>query len=357
MRNNGQGQNTSMWQRHTAPHSDGANGGASDVQLKINAQHAAQDESETQPNPDAFDSPVVLLLIAHPLKRERISALLAENGCRCIAAEDEATAIRHVALDPAIGVAIVDAAVFGAPADAIVGTLRRQSYHPLAAILLAPEPSFDLLRQIAQSGPTDILPETPVEEELLAAVRSALDWRQRTQQPDSVPNNVLRMLAQIEARLGVMAAAPHPAQVRHNQAAGDNSANINAGAVAASPAVSAPRVDHETIRALTRFHTSQRRVLGPGLIDDAAWVMLLDLMFMHIERKPLAVTALCMGSGAPVTTALRRLDQLVTTDLVTKTNDPSDRRRVHVSITPKGIECVNAILERIQKELAFIIAA
>jgi predicted transcriptional regulator len=116
-------------------------------------------------------------------------------------------------------------------------------------------------------------------------------------------------------------------------------------------------VDRETVKAIMRVHSAQAKLLGYGLVDDAAWIMLLDLLLMHLEGKTLAVTSLCVGSGVPVTTALRRLDQLISKGLALKSPDRADRRRLLVSITPKGIDCVSAIVEQMQGELRPVAAA
>ena len=289
-----------------------------------------------------------LLLIADGAKRERLGAMLSEEGLRSIGVRDEASALDRLAREPDISVAIIDADGFGAKIAAVVDTLRRRSASPLAAILMTRDPSFDMLQETARTGPVDILPAAPDADALLGATRSAFNWRRAVQRPDAVSNNVFNMLAQIEARLGALAPQGAP---KDDEARGRN------GAGAPSPRAPAQRIDQNIVRALIRCHAAQRDILGADLVDGAAWVMLLDLMLMHIERKPLAVTALCMGSGIPVTTALRRIDELIAKGFVRKLADPCDRRRTLVSITPQGVECVSAIIKRIEKDLAFLAAA
>lgn len=296
---------------------------------------------------EATAPPTALLLVADGAKRNRLGALLSEEGLRAIGVRDEASALDRLAREPDIDAVIIDADRFGAKIAAVVDTLRRRSASPLAAILMTRDPSFDMLQETARTGPVDILPATPDADALLSATRSAFNWRRSVQRQDSVSNNVFNMLAQIEARLGALsprgddapAAAPAPEQ------------SVPADA---APQPLARRMDQKAIKALIRCHAAQRDILGADLIDGAAWVMLLDLMLMYIERKPLAVTALCMGSGIPVTTALRRLDELIAKRFVEKLADPCDRRRTLVSITPKGVECVSAIIEQIEKEMAFL---
>lgn len=287
---------------------------------------------------EAPASPTALLLIADGVKREQLGAVLSQDGLRSVSERDDAAALDRVAREPDIGAVIIDADGFGAKISAVVDALRKRSASPLPAILLSREPSFDMLQEVARTGPVDILPQTPDADALLASTRSAFAWRRPARRPDESSNNVFNMLAQIEARLGAL--APQDAPTRK--------------APSAQPPMR--RIDQNAVKALIRVYAAQRDILGTDLIDGAAWVMLLDLMLMHIERKPLAVTALCVGSGIPVTTALRRLDELIAKRFVEKLADPSDRRRTLVSITPKGVECVSAIVEGIEKELAFLIA-
>jgi len=225
-----------------------------------------------------------------------------------------------------------------------------------------PEPSYHLLRQIAQSGPADILPEFPDDEELITAVRAALSWYERSLHIGGLSQDILRMLAQIEAQLGRLMSLPEPPEraIRVPLIAGQliaGHAQLPAPIIRGPSDVAVPRVDRDTIKAIMRVQSARAKLLGYGLVDDAAWMMLLDLLLMHIEGKPLAVTALCVGSGVPVTTALRRLDQLIAKGLAQKTPDHADRRRLLVTITPKGIDCVSSIVAQMQGELKSVIAA
>src|SRR5262249_12969417 len=116
-----------------------------------------------------------LLLISDPDKAARMQALLTGRGLRCVVARSNNAALSRVVSDPTIGVAIAETAKAESadplPDSLIVSELRAHCRRPLAAILLVPEPSYQLLRQIAQSGPADILPQAPDDEELVQAVQ------------------------------------------------------------------------------------------------------------------------------------------------------------------------------------------
>ena len=301
-----------------------------------------------------------LLLLSDPHRSAQMHALLSARGLRCVVARNKSAALDRVLGDISIGVVIAEMAKADPPEPMIVSELRQSCLRPLAAILLVPDPSYALLRQIAQAGPADILPEQPAAEELVQAVEAALGWYRRSLGMGGLSQGILRMLAQIEAQLGrlIGAEAPQSAESLRQRAplaipAPTASRPAHPGPVHPSKA----GVDRETIKAIMRVHSAQAKLLGYGLVDDAAWVMLLDLLLMHLEGKTLAVTSLCVGSGVPVTTALRRLDQLISKGLAVKNPDRADRRRLLVSITPKGIDCVSAIVEHMQGELRTVVAA
>lgn len=309
----------------------------SQARLNEGANEVAGTEKAGAPVAEIFGPPAVLLVVTDDRKREKVRVVLEARGLRCEATNDADQALAAVVSNRAIGIVILDSKGLASPARAFVRVLRRQARRPLAAILLSTAPSLDVLREIASAGPADILSETPSEAELIASVQKTLGWSQRTQHMGGAPNNVMDMLAHIEARLGALTAlAPSGAGVLFTNAPAPEAASGRSTAV-----------DHRMIKTIMGFHAAQQKILGSGLLDDAAWVMLLDLLLMHIERRPLAVTALCVGAGVPMTTALRRLDQLIAKGLVQKSSDLSDRRRMLVSITPKGVESVCSILERL----------
>jgi predicted transcriptional regulator len=290
--------------------------------------------------------PAVLLFLPDPDQCRRMAMLLNRQGLRCLIAEDREAALECVASAPEIGVVI--AGQMRGELPLIVGDLRQRCLRPLAAILLLPDSSYRLLRQIALSGPADILPETPDDEELLRAVRAALGWYRQSLGMGDLTHNILRMLTQIEAQLGRLMSEP---QTRAALPPPTRAAVAPPALIGSRIQAGGAGVDRETVKAIMRVHSAQAKLLGYGLVDDAAWIMLLDLLLMHLEGKTLAVTSLCVGSGVPVTTALRRLDQLISKGLALKSPDRADRRRLLVSITPKGIDCVSAIVEQMQGEL------
>lgn len=75
----------------------------------------------------------------------------------------------------------------------------------------------------------------------------------------------------------------------------------------------------------------RRRAVGDEQ-GDPVWAMVLELCAARLEAREVSVTSLCLASGLPVTTALRRIDELEREGRITRSPDKNDRRRVFVTI-------------------------
>jgi hypothetical protein len=74
----------------------------------------------------------------------------------------------------------------------------------------------------------------------------------------------------------------------------------------------------------------------PHLVCDPAWDMLLDLFLQQSAQRRVCVSSLCIASCAPSSTALRWIRALEEADLVERSRDPADGRRVFVRLTSVG---------------------
>lgn len=91
----------------------------------------------------------------------------------------------------------------------------------------------------------------------------------------------------------------------------------------------------------------RRKILGAQFEIDPGWIMLLELYDAHCTQRPYHVSALCLASGAPHATALRRLSQMIDAGLFRREQDPGDARRSWVFLTPEGLEKVASCAELI----------
>ena len=92
----------------------------------------------------------------------------------------------------------------------------------------------------------------------------------------------------------------------------------------------------------------QRRFFGDDVIANPCWDMLLDLYEKKMLGPAVCVTSLCIASGLPPTTALRRIDILEAEGLVRRIEDSSDRRRVLIELTPTGAEKLVEYFENVE---------
>jgi len=122
-----------------------------------------------------------------------------------------------------------------------------------------------------------------------------------------------------------------------------------------SPPASSPPRPHDLsaqhlraryLRALVAARADRDAIFQTGLFSDPAWEMMLDLAMAEASHRPISVTSLCIASGAPATTALRRIDDLEEAGLVSRVPDARDRRRIIVHLTDLGRARMEAFVQR-----------
>lgn len=88
-----------------------------------------------------------------------------------------------------------------------------------------------------------------------------------------------------------------------------------------------------------------RRQFLPGeLFHEPAWDMLLALFASRDDRMPMNIKALVSMSDAPVTTSQRWIEHLYKLKLIDRVTDPTDRRRVEISLSHAGDQQMKAYL-------------
>lgn len=95
--------------------------------------------------------------------------------------------------------------------------------------------------------------------------------------------------------------------------------------------------------AIYRDRRNRAKVLGVEF-GEPQWDILLDLFIQAVRSNRVSVTSACIAADVPPSTALRALDQLAGAGMVARKEDVEDRRRVWVSLTPKGIRAMRSFL-------------
>ncbi len=93
-------------------------------------------------------------------------------------------------------------------------------------------------------------------------------------------------------------------------------------------------VTERTIQKLLKLRRSRDDFFESGLFADPAWDILLELYAAELAQQRISVSSLCVGAAVPATTALRWIAHLEKKGWVTRRQDPTDGRRIFVSLTP-----------------------
>jgi CheY-like chemotaxis protein/DNA-binding MarR family transcriptional regulator len=118
-------------------------------------------------------------------------------------------------------------------------------------------------------------------------------------------------------------------------------AELRRGSPNAADADSALR----TLNLLQRMADARSSVFGNAVMPEPAWEMLAELMSARLSGRHLSVTSLALASKSPMTTALRRIEDLIQGGLATRLADPEDRRRTYIELTPEGEMRMQLFLE------------
>lgn len=105
----------------------------------------------------------------------------------------------------------------------------------------------------------------------------------------------------------------------------------------------------DTARRIVQQRRKRDEVLGMPVSSEPLWDMLLDLFINRVEGRRVAVSSLCLASAVPDTTALRYIDVLEQNGALTREQDPMDKRRFLLELTPayflKMAELLNQTLQ------------
>lgn len=115
------------------------------------------------------------------------------------------------------------------------------------------------------------------------------------------------------------------------------------------PAPAHTAVDAGEVRGAIRARRLRDSFFGPGLFEDPAWDMLLDLFAAELERTQVSVSSLCIAAAVAPTTALRWIGKLTDTGLFERRPDPFDRRRAFMALTDRASEGMRAYVASVQR--------
>jgi CheY-like chemotaxis protein/DNA-binding MarR family transcriptional regulator len=269
-----------------------------------------------------------------------MSRVLGSSAILCRTAESAAEALTILRQAPELDVVVSD--IYMPTTDGIefLGTVRRE---------FVDRPWLQLLLVTGQASL-----ETAV-----AAMRlEASDYLFKPIEPKSLRESVQHALTRAESIRQVRGTTGDSPGARELQQIADTAKALAAdmrrtieqdsgrrdGGSTAPP----PRAEDSSLRTLKllqKLQEARSSIFGEAVMPEPAWEMLAELMRARLASQHLSVTSLALSSKSPMTTALRRIEDLIQGGLAARVPDPADRRRTYVELTPEGMARMQLFLE------------
>lgn len=283
--------------------------------------------------------PAILVVDDEPEIAAELCALVARTGLPVVEAHDTASAIDRFAADARIGVVVTDVRMPRRSGVDFVRAVRAIGERGRRARIIFCTGYADLNTAIdaLRLGAVEFLRKPVEPSEMLAAVRRAADDYRQESAERALDSAAARDLAQIVEQFRAYILAGKG--VGQPEKAAANGAN---GGVAA-----------ERLRKTNHFMAIRKQRdahLPVAEFDEALWFMLLDLYQSQGTGQRVSISSLCLSSGIPQTTALRRIEDLVARGLVRRVPDPTDRRRAFVELSDDGNGRISRFLDSIALE-------
>ena len=271
-----------------------------------------------------------------------MSRVLASSAIACRTAESAGEALQVLRQAPEIDVVVSD--IYMPTTDGIefLGTVRRE---------FADRPWLQLLLVTGQASL----------ETAIAAMRlEASDYLFKPIEPKSLREAVQHALSRAESIRQVRSATKDSAGSRELMQIADTARalaedvrrTIEQDSSRRAAPGGVPRQSSRpeetslrTLNLLQKLQEARTGIFGEAVMPEPAWEMLAELMRARMAGQHLSVTSLALSSRSPMTSALRRIEDLIQGGLVARMPDPADRRRTYVELTPEGMARMQIFLE------------
>lgn len=287
-------------------------------------------------------APARVLVVDDEVRALRLmSRVLGSSAISCRTAESAAEALDVLKVAPEIDVVVSD--IYMPTTDGIefLGTVRRD---------FADRPWLQLLLVTGQASL-----ETAV-----AAMRlEASDYLFKPIEPKTLREAVQHALTRAESIRKVRATTGDSPGARELQQIADTAKALaedmrrtiehDSGRTGAAGGQGGPARPEDTslrtLKLLQKLQEARSSIFGEAVMPEPAWEMLAELMRARLAGQHLSVTSLALSSKSPMTTALRRIEDLIQGGLAARMPDPADRRRTYVELTAEGMARMQLFLE------------
>ena len=259
-------------------------------------------------------------------------------------------AVATVTQDKSIGVIVLDQEEVRRSGSHLAFELRQHAKRPVSIVPMVRELTFELTEALLKAGAAGILGFPLTSEDIVRVVTAAANaCRSGICREESVETAIHI----IKDALGSNDAADYRSALASDRVSGLPVRGMESlgSCTDQIPSAHSNTPSSKSIKSIHRFFRDVGAALDFVNVDNSEWLMLIDLLLVETEDCQIGVTALCTGVGVPVTTALKRLDELSAAGLVERIPDVVDRRRIFVCLTQKGRACVLSMIERLEQTL------
>jgi len=110
-------------------------------------------------------------------------------------------------------------------------------------------------------------------------------------------------------------------------------------------------------RLMLRQRRTRERKLGDSLFSDPVWDMMLDLYAASCEGQDVCLSSLCLASSVAPSTAMRKINDLITRGHIRRMPDPVDGRRTNVSLSPRTFRFIDDAIAEVIEEAKVVAGA
>ncbi|MCG5512769.1 response regulator [Ectothiorhodospira shaposhnikovii] len=281
----------------------------------------------------------VLVLDDEPDILEELEAMLKRAGFDPIVRTDPRQALECLEQDIGIRILVSDIRMPGWDGMDLVRALTKSQGEDRAEIVfMSGYASRDHVQSALRMEAADFLFKPFREQEFILAVRRALRRDLEKRQLREVLSITQGQLSKIESRLRYLHSEKEDIEPESVRGGSRTAADGKDGGLASAGA-------RRILKNAAEARALRGRFFDPELCSGATWNIMVDLMIARLANRPDYVSSLAVGSGIPLTTALRHVEDLVNRGLVRKERDPSDRRRVFLWLTDEAARKMEGFLE------------
>ena len=293
----------------------------------------------------------VVTLVKEPDLTATIRRLMLDSGISVYGAASPTEARELTERHPEVAIVVSDLHYDSVSGPDFYLSLRQQvPARNMAVVFLAAAASINDVISTLRLEAIDVLRKPPDPAQLIAAVRLAqvklsrhLSERLIVQQAADILDASRSLLSGLSDSLQ-RSVSWHSLGDRQGAAEFDAPLDLPVDGVDVAASAIAARQRRRVAQHI-KARVARRGIFGDKIAGNPCWDMLLDLFEKRLQGQRVSVTSVCIASGVPATTALRRLDELLDMGLVRRVKDENDARRILVELTPDAERRLSSYFE------------